>query len=402
MENKLKFLKINILNHPLFEKNVSFSLNATERVYSGEEDELINIYGRNYINTVTSIFGLNATGKTTIVKMIIGALNLTLYNNSIKDTYLRDVLQGNSDITFEVFFFGTDMFLYKDVITFSKINDEWLISQELVYRKKVFKTDAKAKLFDFQDGKDLYLDRNQIPDASKNLLAADDSVFRSIRAEFAYQTQPIEDALIFTNLNALIYKNGAVPEEILKYLDPTIDYLKFESTDTGQQFYRLKFKGRETEITDNNLMTITNYLSSGTAKAINLLQGVLVALKNGGLIFIDEIENHFNQAIVRTFIELFQDKKINRKGASLIFITHYSELLDDMNRGDQIYITQRHPYISLKRYSDEVKRIQGNGKLRTDLSKAAVAQSGRIGGTSPKYEAQLAFKNMVAKDVNND
>ncbi|WP_288846697.1 ATP/GTP-binding protein [uncultured Fructobacillus sp.] len=400
MTNHLKFLKIDIINHPLFEEKVSFSLDAKERVYTEEENQLTKLFGRNYLNTVTSIFGLNATGKTTIFRALIGNLNLVLYNKSIKETYLEDILQGTDPITIETYFFATDMNMYKDSITFSNEDGEWQIKKEIIFKKKVFKTDAKSKLFAFSD-KNKFLNRDELSDESKSVLANDDSIFRIVESQFKYQLQPIADALIFTDLNALIYDNGFVPEEILKFLDPSIEYLKFESTENTPQIYKLKFWDRETEITDNNLMTITNYLSSGTAKAITLFQGVLMSLKFGGIIFIDEIENHFNQAIVRTFIELFQNRDINKHGASLIFITHYSELLDDMDRGDQIYITQRNPYISLKRYSDEVKRIAGNGKLRTDLSKSAVARSGRIGVTSPEYKSKLAFRNMVMKAVKN-
>lgn len=400
MTNYLKFLKINIINHPLFEDNVSFSLDAKERVYTDEENQLTKLYGRNYLNTVTAIFGLNATGKTTIFRALIGILNLVLHNRSIKETYLKDILQGNEPITIETYFFGTDMNMYKDSITFENGIDGWQISKEFIFKKKVFKTDTKSKLFNFSE-QDKLLDRNELSDQSKSVLADDDSIFRIVKTQFNYQPQLIADALIFTDMNALIYNNGFVPEEVLKFLDPSIEYLKFESTENTPQVYKLKFWDRDKEITDNNLMTITNYLSSGTAKAITLLQGVLMALKHGGIIFIDEIENHFNQAIIRTFVELFQNRDINKNGASLIFITHYSELLDDLDRGDQVYITQRNPYISLKRYSDEVKRVSGNNKLRTDLSKSAVARSGRIGMTSPEYKSKLAFRNMVMKEIQN-
>ncbi|MSE06788.1 AAA family ATPase, partial [Lactobacillus salivarius] len=90
------------------------------------------------------------------------------------------------------------------------------------------------------------------------------------------------------------------------------------------------------EITDTNFATIENYLSSGTAKGVTLYGNILYALRTGGIIFIDELENHFNHAIVRTFIEYFVNNRINKNNATIIFSTHYSELLDDFERGDEI------------------------------------------------------------------
>lgn len=53
---------------------------------------------------------------------------------------------------------------------------------------------------------------------------------------------------------------------------------------------------------------------------------------------IDELENHFNKEIVTTIIRFFMDSKLNRNGGTLIYTTHYSELLDEYNRNDSIYI----------------------------------------------------------------
>ena len=60
--------------------------------------------------------------------------------------------------------------------------------------------------------------------------------------------------------------------------------------------------------------------------------------ETGGYLIIDELENHFNQEIVSTLIRFYMDKKVNKKGAMLIFSTHYSELLDVFERNDRFFI----------------------------------------------------------------
>lgn len=117
----------------------------------------------------------------------------------------------------------------------------------------------------------------------------------------------------------------------------------------------------------------------------------MIALKTGGIMFVDELENHFNHAIVRSFIEDFSDSKINTNRAMLIFSTHYSELLNDLDRGDEVYIAKRNDKIELQRYSA--------ANVRSDLKKAEVFDSDYLGGTAPEYSAYLALKNVTKKVV---
>jgi len=226
------------------------------------------------------------------------------------------------------------------------------------------------------------------------VLADDDSIFRMIIAKKNYQPQSIIDTLTFTNVNILIYDKPIVPTEILEYLDPTIEYLKIDQTEAGDAIYKLKFKGNDKEITDNNFATIEYYLSSGTAKGVTLYQYVLHALEKGGIIFVDELENHFNHAIVRTFIEYFTDPEINVNGATLVFSTHYSELLDDLERGDQIYVAIRQEKMTFTRFSDT--------DMREDINRTEVFDADNLKGTSPDYEAYMALRKATKRVINHE
>ena len=50
-------------------------------------------------------------------------------------------------------------------------------------------------------------------------------------------------------------------------------------------------------------------------------------------------------------MRFFLDKKVNKKGATLIFSTHYSELLDEFERNDNIYIIRNKEGISAENLS---------------------------------------------------
>lgn len=395
---KLDFLKLVIENHPLFEKKVEFSVVNDSRVNEERSSQLTRLFGRVWVNNLITIVGKNATGKTTIMKTIIGTLTFLLHSKSIDQTQLTDILIGRNPIKLTTYFFGTDMVIYKDELVL-KINNKdhnWHVSEEVIYEKKVTNRSPKKDLFDF-DTIEPYLNRKKLDELTASVLASDDSIFRTILAKKNYKIQQIFDTLIFTNVNALFYTNEDVPEEILNFLDPTIEYLKIENKqidgDRAQLFYRLKFKNRPEVFTETNFATIEHYLSSGTAKGVTLYGNVLQALRTGGIIFIDELENHFNHAIVRSFIEYFTNPKINKNRATLIFSTHYSELLDDLERGDEIYLTKREKFIQLQRYSKTT--------VRKDLSKAEVFDSDYLGGTAPEYDFYMKLRKATEGAVNN-
>ena len=90
----------------------------------------------------------------------------------------------------------------------------------------------------------------------------------------------------------------------------------------------MKFYGSE-EIILNRPSEIEKYLSSGTIKGINVFMNALLCFVEGGYLIVDELENHFNEEIVTTLVRFFMNPNVNKNGATLIYSTHYSELLDE-------------------------------------------------------------------------
>jgi hypothetical protein len=222
-----------------------------------------------------------------------------------------------------------------------------------------------------------------------SLLADDDSLMRSVIAQKNYTVPPVLDTLLFTNINLpfLRTSDSKVPTSILHYLDPTIDYLYIEEND-NKTVYRLKFKHSKNEIAGNSFNTIESYLSSGTFKGITLYQYVLTTLQTGGILFVDELENHFNLAIVRTFMEYFTNPRINTNRATMIFSTHYADLIDDLSRGDQIFVNRRsNGQITMDRYSDIADR--------QDINRAEVFMSNYLGGTAPDYDTFMRLRQQT-------
>lgn len=103
-------------------------------------------------------------------------------------------------------------------------------------------------------------------------------------------------------------------------------------------------------------------------------------MKSGGYLIVDDIESYMNKKYVQTILNILQDNKTNEHGATLIFSTHYIELMDSINRKDPIYVTRKdkNGKCDLVKYSNVVKR--------NDIKKAELLLSNYIEGTSPYYE----------------
>lgn len=69
--------------------------------------------------------------------------------------------------------------------------------------------------------------------------------------------------------------------------------------------------------------------SDGTKVLFGLLPFVLLALEQGQVLIVDEIDRSLHPLIVRELVCLFKDKDYNRKGAQIVFTTHTTDLLDE-------------------------------------------------------------------------
>ena len=125
-------------------------------------------------------------------------------------------------------------------------------------------------------------------------------------------------------------------------------------------------------------------LSSGTTKGITLYTAAIQALLDGNTFIIDEIENHFHKTLVENLISIFKDKTVNKKGASLIFSTHYCELLDLFGRNDNIWITKSVGKVLLTNmYKDYT--------IRNDLLKSKKVYEDNF-GTAVSYDLLMNLK----------
>ena len=382
----MKLLKINIHDMPRFKGDIDIDFIARQRVDEDDKECLYCVFSNIYINPVLSFIGINASGKTTILKIISFVINL-LNNQSINNVkvkeILNDLLEGEN-VKITSFFYEQEKVYKLQTVIIKKINsidesEKLVISDEKLWEKKVQKIKTKKNLFAFQDS-DIKIERNQ----KEQFLSDDVSVMIAINKE--KQTGfPLRDMSIWTNHNMLNIL-GKFPKELLTFLDPSIEYFEC-SIEKKSTDLRLKFYGSE-EVILRSPGEIEKYLSSGTIKGINVFMNALLCFAEGGYLIVDELENHFNGEIVATLVRFFMDPKINKNGSTLIYSTHYSELLDEFERNDCIYIVRNRDGINAENLSLILKR--------NDIKKSEAYESGYLEGTVPVYEAYMALKKVLS------
>lgn len=382
----MKLLKIVINGLPHFKNELDIDFVALQRVDDYDKERLCNVFSNIYVNKAISFVGINASGKTTILKAISFVMKM-LNNeslNNIKSKTILDDLDDNQQVVITTYFYdGHDVNKLETSIV-KEISDvdgseKLIIKDEKLWSKDGAKIKTKKSLFDFAEV-DLREKRNK----NEQYLMEDVSI---IVAENKKKNMSlfISDMLEWTDHNILNVL-GRFPKELLTFLDPSIEYLECSFKEKKVDI-RLKFYGKE-EIIINSPRILENYLSSGTIKGLGVFMSATFSFIEGGYLIIDEIENHFNREIVATLIRFFLDEKVNKNGATILFSTHYSELLDEFDRNDSIYIVRNKEGIGVENLSNILKR--------NDIKKSEVYDSGYLGGTVPSYEAYMALKKVLS------
>jgi len=382
----MKILRITVNGLPLFKQELDLLFYTQQRVSEDDKEKLYKIEPNYYLHTACAFIGINASGKTSVLKVINLALNI-LRNEPINHVESRNILGGCENASFKICFFDNkrNICCLETVVKSKKAKAGgyvYSIVEEKLWEKPVSSVKSKKYLTDFSAISPIAV-RN-----TEEAYLPDDVSFIIAHNKKANDRIDVFSLLSYTNINVLPFTDD-IPLEVITFLDPTIEKLCFEKIE-DKALIHLKFKGEE-ELILNNAVELEQYLSSGTIKGIITFSMVKEVLTSGGYLLIDELENHFNKEIVVTLMRFFMDSSLNKNGSTLIFTTHYPELLDEYDRNDAIYIVRNRNGITAENLSYILKR--------NDIKKSDAYQSGFLEGTTPAYEAYLRLKKNLAASL---
>lgn len=377
----MKLLKITVSGLPLYREICEIDFLGTQRVSADNAEKMNCIFSSGeqnfYQNNVLSFIGINASGKTSVLKLITFVCGL-LNNEAINNIPCREILEGldnGNESTFDIFFFANNNSVNLLHTVIVNTNGKFCIKDEYLKTKLVTKIKSKADVFNFDSCQTIITRKND-----EDFLLDDVSIMVAFNKRNKEKIT-VSDMLRYTNINKLSISEDC-PTELIAFFDPSIEYLHINKNGKETDI-RLKFKNNS-EIILNQAEELNRYLSSGTIKGINTFFCAMKTFKTGGYLIVDELENHFNHEIVSTLIRFYMDKKVNPYGATLIFSTHYAELLDEFERNDNIYIMRNDNGITAENLAAILKR--------NDIKKSEAYQSGLLKGTTPKYDSYIDLK----------
>lgn len=378
----MKILRITAQGLPLFKEDLDICFYAQQRVSEDDKNNLYNMIENYYLHSACAFIGINASGKTSVLKVVNLALSI-IKNEPINHAETKSILGGAKKATICTYFYDKRNYaccLETEITAKKSKNGEYIYSiiSERLWEKPIGSVRSKKYLTDFAGMKPTAI-RNQ-----DEIYLPDDVSFIIAHNKKVNDTVEVFSLLFYTNINVLPFTEN-IPLEVIAFLDPTIEKLCFEQVE-GKTFIHLKFKNEE-EIVLNNAVDLEQYLSSGTIKGIITFSMVKEVLQSGGYLLVDEIENHFNKEIVTTLVRFFMDSRFNKNGGTLIFTTHYPELLDEYDRNDGIYIVRNCNGITVENLSYIL--------TRNDIKRSYAYQSGFLEGTTPTYEAYIRLKESL-------
>ena len=392
MTDSIKILRIQYENIPLFHDGCfEFSFLAEDRV--SDPAQAFQLRKNLYTQKLTALVGINASGKTSVLKLIYLAMSIVLERGSLNTLiYDKSLLQDETKITID-FCHGDSCYELHSIIgkraPSRSTGTELYFKEEQLFKKPLASIKSKKDALYFDQTR-LALQRSQLPKDALGFLKFDVSIVISIMTD--RQLPAIRSLIAFINNNALMLY-GQFASEVLHAFDSNLEMLSSSMIDNNIS-YTIKFKSDPRTFHVTSEWGLNNLISSGTIKGQNIMMLIEDVLQTGGYLIVDELENHMNKELVRMITDIFKNDRINKYGACLIFSTHYTEILDFMDRKDNIYITRRNQTdasIELLNYASEVKR--------NDVKKSDVILSNYIEGTAPSYESIQALEDYLCSRI---
>lgn len=352
----MKLLKFKVpYGYKMLKKGFEVSFLTKTRVNKNiENNDLIELEPGLFYPLETTFIGKNSSGKTSVL-LLIHLIMTFIRSGRIPVRYMAE--QENFALEF-TFYDSGFIYLYEGSFSRSKLtNSDFMIVDNELLRKTTFKETYKKDLSNIS-----FLKENLITPS----IGSDTSgiiKYRFNDTSILVDLISRDPSSLATIIDAIkdIYGNDSF-NTLIRLFDDSIEMIDSVRLDDNSAAFKFK-RVNKPEMTVN-ISYLREILSSGTYRGIYLFAASLLAFRLGGDILIDEIEKSFNKNLIENLLILFNDKRINKKGASLIYSTHYSELLDHSNRCDNINVLHRNGDVIT------VDNMCTSYEIRTDLSKS--------------------------------
>ena len=391
----MKLLRVYFDHLRMFENGIfEIDLFATDRVPSND-DSASELLRPIYSNNIVALAGINASGKTTALNLIELACRIVSgspVNGGWLPASVANLFDGCPTFRCLLWNDGALYVLESTLVTGgSSVEDGTFglgFADETVWRVSLpamTKASLSQSWDELKEGARQLYRRTKLDPAYEILASTDISITRLVISRGMNRPSRLT---VVREKGFELRQTTRGLDDVLRVFDSRIEHL--EVLDAGRAF-SLKFFDEEPLLLSRE--GLDEVLSSGTIRGIALVMRAVTALHDGGYLLVDEIENHLNRQLVNVVVDLFAESSTNPRGATIVFTTHYPQLLDHIHRKDNVFFLVRGESRKSQviKYSDRVKRIENK--------KSEVFASNYVKGTAPRYTDVRALRTHVADVV---
>ena len=370
---------------------------------------------------VAAIYGANASGKTNVLqafdymKKRILVSDDSKKNSPIDEDNVYSFMINNEAISLEVEILAKNNKIYKygfDVLKDSIVS-EWLYIKKINRFYSIFereknnvtmKSNNKISGLANIDERTLFL--NIYSKIDKDNEDFNNVYDWFVNANYLDLGNPRFEDFINTRISLKILSDEKYKKELLRFIrtfDSGIEGIKttpnsLEEVQNNNRVVKVELIHRGE---NNELKALPLELeSNGTRKMFHLFDFFMEALKNGMVLFIDELDAKLHPLLTRYIINLFHNSETNIGNGQLIYSTHDTVNLNkETFRRDEVWFTEKNrdgvsEMYALSDYilDDEDGNNKSGKKVRNDATYNKDYLTGRYGAIPVLEEFEISHE----------
>ena len=366
---------------------------------------------------VSAIYGANASGKTNVLqafdymKKRILVSDDSKKNSPIDEENVYSFMINNDPIALEVEILAKNNKIYKygfEVLK-DKIISEWLFEKRVNKFYSIFERDNNNvsmkpnKISELVNIDERTLFLNIYSKIDRNNVDFSNVYDWFVNSTYLDLGNPNFERLINNRVSLKILSDENYKKELLKFIKTfdsgiegiktTPDSIEAVKSNNGIIDIEVLHRGENGE-----LKALPFYLeSNGTRKMFHLFDFFIDALKNGMVLFIDELDAKLHPLLTRYIINLFHNSQINIGNGQLIYSTHDTVNLNkETFRRDEIWFAEKDKdgiseIYALSDYILEDDKNAGK-KVRNDATYNKDYLTGRYGAIPVLEEFKIDYE----------
>jgi len=378
-QDSIHLLEFSVENYRSIREPITLSLFSTA-LHDKKHDFSISTNKRKVLNSLV-LYGANASGKSNLLRALFVYKHAvtgsrSLFRNEKIDPFLLDESSKTRDTTFEACFeYENRTFIYGFKLSTknSTVSKEWL---------RVTRKNSTSLLTIFERDNDqievsrnLPLSAHGISRGYSKLVQSQELFITTISRNSAWSlakdvVNAWENCFVFNTLvhdplqpvAETIYNSDEAKDLLLPLLqqaDLSITDIRVTKSESDEYKIKLQHTYTNKNSVKSVWFDIQQQESAGTLKFFSFALPLLMSLRGGTLMVLDELGSTLHPDLLKFIVSLFNSSSSNKKHAQLILTTHDTSLLKGLLARDQIYFTRKNAHQSTELYPlSDIKGIK--------------------------------------------